>query len=118
MGYLKGAHGEGGTVDRGMAWAFKTGFLLLTMSVVIGVFGGAVLSRVKMPDWMAWALVMALAFAIQNGGSVVLGMSRKEFWPETFRGLLFGAVLGGIMGPIQRRIQSKPKRQTPPPDPT
>jgi hypothetical protein len=67
---------------------------------------------------MAWALVMALAFAIQNGGSVVLGMSRKEFWPETFRGLLFGAVLGGIMGPILRRVQSQRSRTTPPSQPT
>ena len=107
LGYCQGAFGDGGTAERGFDWAVKTGLLLVAMSVVLGVFGGLVLSKVRLPAFVGWAFVMGLAFAIMNGGGILLAMNDKAFWPETIKGLLFGAIVGAIAGPIIHRNQMR-----------
>ena len=105
LGYCKGALGEGGNADQGFDWAVKTGLLLVTMSALLGIFGGVVLTKLRLPAFIGWAFVMGLAFAIMNGGGILLGMSDKVFWLETIKGFFFGAIVGTIAGPLIQRIQ-------------
>ncbi len=107
LGYCQGAFGEGGTAEKGFDWAVKTGLLLVAMSIVLGVFGGLILSKLRLPAFVGWAFVMGLAFAIMNGGGILLAMSDKAFWPETVKGLLFGAIVGAIAGPLIHRNQMR-----------
>ena len=105
LGYCQGAFGEGGGAEQGFDCAVKTGLLLVAMSAFLGVFGGIVLSKLRLPAFIGWALVMGLAFAIMNGGGILLGMNDKVFWPEIIKGFLFGAIVGAIAGAIIQRIQ-------------
>lgn len=107
LGYCQGAFGEGSSAEKGFDWAVKTGLLLVAMSAFLGVFGGLVLSKLRLPAFLGWAFVMGLAFAIMNGGGIVLGMNDKAFWPETIKGILFGAFVGAIAGPLIQRIQMR-----------
>lgn len=107
MGYCEGAFGEKGNAEQGFDWAVKTGLLLVAMSTFLGVFGGIVLSKLRLPAFIAWAFVMGLAFAIMNGGGVLLGMSEKAFWPETIKEFLLGALVGAIAGPFIHRNQMR-----------
>lgn len=90
MGYCRGAFGDGGTTEQGFDWAVKTGLLLVAMSAALGVLGGFILSKIQLPSYIHWSFLMGLAFAIMNGGGVLLGMNEKEFWPETISGSLLG----------------------------
>ena len=110
LGYFRGAFGDGGTTEQGFDWAVKTGLLSVAMVAALGLLGGFILSKIQLPSYIHWALLMGLAFAIQNGGGVLLGMNEKEFWRETISGFLMGALVGAIAGPIilrnlSRRIQ-------------
>ncbi len=105
IGYCRGAFGDGGTAAQGFGWAINTGVLLVGMSAIIGVPGGLLFSRLQLPAFIGWAFVMGLAFATMNGGGVLLGMNDNEFWPETIKGILLGALIGAIAGPIIQRIQ-------------
>lgn len=107
LGYCQGAFGEGGNADQGFDWAVKNGLLLVAMSAFLGIFGGVVLARLRLPAFISWAFVMGLAFAIMNGGGILLGMSDKVFWLETIKGFLFGAFVGAIAGPLIQRIQQR-----------
>ena len=110
LGFCQGAFGEGGDTEQGFDWAVKTGLLMVAMSALLGVFGGTVLSKLRLPAFISWAFLMGLAFAIMNGGEILLGMSDRAFWPETIKGFLLGAIIGGIAGPLIQRIQMrKPK---------
>jgi len=112
MGYCRGALGDGGTTEQGFDWAVKTGLLLVAMSAALGVLGGFILSKIQLPSYIHWSFLMGLAFAIMNGGGVLLGMNEKEFWPETISGSLLGALVGAIAGPIILRNQSRRIQKT------
>lgn len=107
LGYCQGAFGEKGGAEQGFDWAVKTGLLLLAMSAFLGIFGGVVLSKLRLPAFIGWAFVMGLAYAIMNGGGIFLGMSDKAFWPETIKGFFFGAIVGAIAGPLIHRSQMR-----------
>jgi hypothetical protein len=77
------------------------------MSTILGVLGGLILSKLQLPAFIGWAFAMGLAFAIMNGGGVLLGMNDKELWSETIKGFLGGALIGAITGPIIQRNQSR-----------
>ena len=112
LGYFQGAFGEGGNADQGFDWAVKTGLLLVAMSAFLGIFSGVVLTKLKLPAFIGWALVMGLAFAIMNGGGILLGISDKVFWLETIKGVFFGAIIGAIAGPLIHRIQMRRSQTT------
>ena len=112
IGYCRGAFGDQGTAEQGVDWAVKTGLLLVAMSAILGVLGGTVLSKLKLPAFIGWAFVMGLAFAIMNGGGGLLGMNDKDLLPQIGSGFLGGAFIGAISGPIIQRIQSKSKRDS------
>ena len=84
------------------------------MSALLGIFGGVVLTKLRLPAFIGWAFVMGLAFAIMNGGGILLGMSDKVFWLETIKGFLFGAIVGAISGPLIHRIQVRRTQTTQP----
>jgi hypothetical protein len=107
IGYGRGGFGDGGTSARGFEWAVKTGCLLLAVSVTVGVCGGSLMSRLKLPAFLGWAGVMGLTFAFMNGGGVLLGMNAHGFWPEVLKGLALGATVGAISGPLFQRIQAR-----------
>ena len=112
LGYCRGAFGDDGTPERGFDWAVKTGLLLVAMSGVLGVVGGLILSKLKLPPLIAYAIVMGLAFAIMGGGGVLLGMSDKSLAAETIMGFIQGAIVGAISGPIIHRRQLRQVQQT------
>ncbi|MGV3483109.1 MAG: hypothetical protein ACO1RT_01685 [Planctomycetaceae bacterium] len=103
IGYCRGAFGDEGTAARGFDWAVKTGLLVVAMSATLGVLGGFVFSKLQPPAFVGWAFVIGLAFAIMNGGGVLLGMNEKELWPEIIKGFLGGALVGAISGSISQR---------------
>jgi predicted permease len=110
IGYCRGALREGGSHEMGLAWAAKTGVLLLLMSATIGVFGGLILSRISLPSYLGWAIMFSIAFAMMNGGGVIMGIGDADFWPSTIAGLLQGAVIGAIAGPLIQRSQKRRSR--------
>ena len=112
LGYCQGVFGDEGTAEKGFDWAVKTGFLFVAMSAILGVFGGLVLSKLRLPAFIGWAVVMGLAFATMNGGGILLGMSNKAFWPETIKGFFFGAIVGAIAGPLIQRSQMRLSQKT------
>ena len=114
IGYCRGAFGDEGTAEQGFDWAIKTGLLLVAMSAILGVFGGLILSKLQLPAFIGWAFVMGLAFAIMNGGGVLLGMNDNSLWPQTIKGFLGGALVGAIAGPIIQRNQSRRFQKTRP----
>ncbi|MHC4878920.1 MAG: hypothetical protein ACYTGL_20915 [Planctomycetota bacterium] len=113
IGYVNGSSGDDGNSTRAIDWAVRTGVLLLGMMACISFLGSAVLSRLKTPPVVGWALLFGLGFSIMSGGGVLLGMNDKEFVSETFGGLLWGGILGAIAGPIiQRNNQALESRDS------
>lgn len=111
LGFCRGALGDGGSTSQGMDWAIKTGLLYVVMSVTVGLFASLVLSRTKrVPAIVGWALAFSLAFGMMKAGEVVLGMNDEEFWPTTLTGMLEGAVIGAIAGPLIERNQLKTRQ--------
>jgi hypothetical protein len=100
IGYLRGASG-----DDAWGWAIKTGFLLLAMSTVVGVTGAILSVKLPLPPSIGWGLMMGVAFAIMNGGGVLLAIGEDEFGTRVLSGFLEGAVIGAIAGPFIDRAQ-------------
>lgn len=107
IGFGGGISGDNGNTGRAAEWAWKTGLLLLVMTVVIGALGGLMMPRSKLPTFVKWAILFALAFAIMDGGGVLIGASTDAFWPSVFTGLATGALAGAITGRLLQRMQTK-----------
>jgi len=115
IGYCRGAFGDGGIAAQGFGWAIKTGLLsvaMSAMSAILGVLGGLLSSRLQLHAFIGWAFWMGLAFAIMNGGGTLLGMNDNEFWPETIKRTLQGALIGAIAVQIIQRNQLRRIKKT------
>lgn len=107
VGYMNGSSGAAGNSERALRWSIQTGFLFLGMIIFITMLGTTVLTKLNVPPMIGWAILFGLAFSIMSGGGVLLGMDDRAFVSQTIGGLLTGAIIGAIAGPIIEKNQSR-----------
>jgi hypothetical protein len=106
-GYLKGGGGEDRTSTRALDAGWKTGALLLTTCVVIGILGGVIARITNRHFMISYALLIGIAMAILEGCGSMIYRHPDQFWSSLTEGFLRGAIIGAVIGWIHGRRMAR-----------